>query len=423
VRILARFRSAIRRGTGEAHLIARAHPEVDFSDEIIAACVKTFVYDAQCEGSRAAYLNELIDLSINKPRIVEAVLDRLMVEDDDWWVLNQLFDSAALFAKDGNARARKTLYARYDADAPRCGEEAILILDGLEGLKYIISRRRRRPNVEPNDWEAASLLRQFQEMYPSVDAYAELSDVGKENPDFCGYLEEVRQNQADDETRQRKPRDRYSYESVRESIETSHRVFVTVRRAEELTPGEITNLANDFLCERDEQKLKSYLRLFSYVPFPFGYTPLLEFARGDRGVSLIPEGVDALSQFAGEDIRELALERIAVAADASSHTNLLIRNYRPGDGVLLTTAARRARGQECIHRLTRSYTDIFEANNTPECEAPLTACYDKLRCGICRKHIVLVLIANERLSERIREEIAFDSEPRTRLLATGRPGA
>jgi len=57
--IKQKFKSAIQRGTGEAHLLMQSHPDLDFSTLIIKACIKNFAYDGECEGSRDTYLFEL----------------------------------------------------------------------------------------------------------------------------------------------------------------------------------------------------------------------------------------------------------------------------------------------------------------------------------------------------------------------------
>ena len=80
-----------------------------------------------------------------KNRIVPSVLVALGQERQDTWALVQLFDLAAIFAKEGNKEARKAIYKRYYKKVIEgsewCGEDAIVELDGLEGLKYIAEIR------------------------------------------------------------------------------------------------------------------------------------------------------------------------------------------------------------------------------------------------------------------------------------------
>ena len=60
--IMEKFRSFLRRGTGEAVLIMQQYPRIDFSKEVFRASTHLYGYDPQCEGSRGDYLSRLIDL-------------------------------------------------------------------------------------------------------------------------------------------------------------------------------------------------------------------------------------------------------------------------------------------------------------------------------------------------------------------------
>lgn len=62
-----RFKNAIKRGTGETHLLMRKS-KVDFSSDIIKAALTNLSYDNQSEGSRADYVFELIELSNQKKK-------------------------------------------------------------------------------------------------------------------------------------------------------------------------------------------------------------------------------------------------------------------------------------------------------------------------------------------------------------------
>src|SRR4051794_4259448 len=105
--IKQKFKSAIRRGTGEAYLLMQSHPKLDFSRDIIQASLKNFAYDGQCESNRAGYLFELIKLSGKKNKIRDAILKGLATENDAW-SLAQLFGLAKMFAMQGDMEARES---------------------------------------------------------------------------------------------------------------------------------------------------------------------------------------------------------------------------------------------------------------------------------------------------------------------------
>ncbi len=71
-----KFKSAIKRGTGETHILIKENPTVDFSKEIIKAAVFNFAYDQQSEGGREFYIAELINLSAQKDKILSLFMKR-----------------------------------------------------------------------------------------------------------------------------------------------------------------------------------------------------------------------------------------------------------------------------------------------------------------------------------------------------------
>ncbi|MDO7849381.1 hypothetical protein Q5H92_23660 [Hymenobacter sp. M29] len=173
-RLKRSFRHSIRLGTGRAHLLAWAHPEIDFSPYIIEAARKNFAYDGQAEPSRASYLYELYGHSAQRARIRRAVLKALATEQADTWTLTQLFALARLFARQGDAQARAAIYRRFlnrpIEGSDWVGEQEIIELDGLAGLQYIARKYGRAFAKNPQLWTDDGLIRSFQEMYPAVDA-------------------------------------------------------------------------------------------------------------------------------------------------------------------------------------------------------------------------------------------------------------
>jgi hypothetical protein len=180
-----RFKSAIKRGTGEAHLLMKANPDVDFSKDIITAALTNFSYDNQFEGSRADYVFELIQLSGKKEKIRQAILKGLATERKDTWSLDQLFAITTLFAKQGDKEAKKAIYKRFYKKTIRgyrwAGEQAIIELDGLEGLKYIAAIKGKILQHDPEEWEDGGTVDWFQRENPTIKVYQELEKTGKNN--------------------------------------------------------------------------------------------------------------------------------------------------------------------------------------------------------------------------------------------------
>jgi hypothetical protein len=123
-----------------------------------------------------------------------------------------------------------------------------------------------------------------------------------------------------------------------------------------------------------------------------------------------------LKFFSGSDIREFAIEKLKKVKIPSDYLDLLVSNYKNGDFKLLTEIVARCKNEHDIHSLVYGYINIYEANKTKECKEPLEAIYDKLTCGIHRVDIIKILIENNVLSNRIKNEIKFDSNDEIRKL-------
>ena len=91
-------------------------------------------------------------------------------------------------------------------------------------------------------------------------------------------------------------------------------------------------------------------------------------------------------------------------------------NYKKGDNKLLNEIVKRSDNYDFIHSIGFGYFDIYEANKTQECKEPLEAIYNKTTCGLCRKNVIKILIDNNVLTDKIRQEIKFDSNEEVRKL-------
>lgn len=418
--IRQRFKSAIKRGTGETHLIMMANPKMDFSSDITKAALINYAYDNQSEGSRSEYVFELIELSNQKEKIKRKILEKLEIEKEDTWALDQLFDIAALFAKQGDKEAKKAIYKRFYKKriegSEWIGQDAILELDGLAGLKYIAETKGKIIDKESEEWEDSFMVDFFQEENPDLKVYEELENAAKENKYIRIYLETIKKNKF---KRAERKKPVYNYQVVTERIDKNIIVPLPPVYAKDLSDLDIKKLADDFLHSKTRTKQEKYLRVFDRVKYPFDYRDLLcqakrPYSRKDR---LIEYAVNSLRFFTNQDIREFAIEKLnSNVSRPDIYTNLLIGNYKNGDSELLTKIVNKARNEHQIHDLVFSYVDIFQANKTVDCEKPLMALYDKLTCGLHREDIVKIMIENKVLPDSIKEEIKYDSLDTTREL-------
>jgi len=333
-----RFKSSIKRGTGEVHLILRDNPNVDFSEHIIKASLTNHAYDGQVEGSRANYIFELIESSNQKEKIKEAILKGLENENKDTWALVQLFDLAALFAKQGDNHAYKAIYDRFYKNPIKnskwVGQDVIIELDALDGLKYIAEVKGRIMKNKPEEWDDSFMVDYFQENNPSIKVYDELGKASESNPFIKIYLNKILEHKFNNFQEERP---KYNYELVREKINNFEIVPLPPARAKDLSNNDIQKLADDFLKENNRNKQEKYMRIFDRVKFPYDYRSILNLAKSKYSDNdqLIEYSVNALRYFSGKDIREFAMEILQKTSHPEIYINLLISNYENGDSALL----------------------------------------------------------------------------------------
>ncbi|MES2110934.1 MAG: hypothetical protein V4577_19410 [Bacteroidota bacterium] len=195
--IRQKFTSSIRRGTGEAHLLLRDNPEIDFSKEITAACLKNYAYDGQCEQSRAPYLYELATLNGKTKEIKPAILAAIELRHEDTWTRSQLFQLSKLYAENGDTNAREAIYNNfYKYPTTRndsVGYAEIIDLDGLDGLKFIASKVGRALYEDSDDWHDDSEISYLQRIKPEIDAWLELDKAAEYDPFIKIYLDRIRE--------------------------------------------------------------------------------------------------------------------------------------------------------------------------------------------------------------------------------------
>lgn len=411
--IKQRFRHSIRRGTGEAYLILRDHPAIDFSQDILKVALKNYAYDGQVEGSRADYISRFINLSPKKERMVSRILKALAAGQQDTWALVQLFDLAAIYALEGNPKAHWAIYRRYRkkiiSGSAWCGEEALLKSAGIAGLTYIAKVKGQWFLKNRKEWEDDGLIRSFQERNPQIKVYDELQRAAKRDPAIRKYLEVVKRIQAS-RPRRPPPRQEYNYQRVHENIEKGKVIIPQASRW--LSAAELQRLADDFLQETDPVKLEKYLWVFAGARYPYDHQPILQLAKrqgSEENRDVAHAACRALQFVDAGDVRRFALVKLPRTRHPATYLPLLVANYQRGDNRLLEAVVDKCKNVHAFHHVAGACIDIYKANRTKECKGPMELLYGKLTCGHCRRDVVELLYENGVLSSRIRKELEFDS--------------
>ncbi len=417
--IKRQFFNSLKRGTGEAYLILQDNPNIDFSDIIIRGAITNYAYDQQSEGSRAVYIYQFIKKVKQKDKIIKAVLSKLQVEKKDYWSLDQMCDLTVFFSKEGYTEAKTALYNRFEKNAVEgyefCGKGQLMEIDGINGILKVAEIVGRKI-LEENDSEDSYLIDTFQKKHKDLSVYAELAKASKKNKFIKAYHKSILENKWTFSNHRKFTK--FSYELVKEKIESNKLRVISVGRANDLSIEDVEKLANELLAEKSKQKQELYLRFFSKRKFPFDYHPILKIASGKNPAKtrLIEFSVNSLKYFSGKDIRELALKKLKAEKNPFKYLDLLMSNYKKGDNKLLNEIANRSDNYDFIHSIGFGYLDIYEVNKTKNCREALETIYKKMNCGLCRKNIVKLLFDNNVLADTIRQEIKFDSNEDVRKL-------
>jgi len=410
------FFNALKRGTGEAYIIAREHSTIDFSALIIKGAVKNYAYDGQAENSRARYIWDIISLSPQREKIRHAVLDALATEQTDTWSLTHLFDLVKLYAQQGDQEARQAIYDRFlhhPIDySDWVGYCEILELDGMDGLMFIAEKFGKYIDTMETSWQDNSIIRHFQQNSPQLNVWQELEKASETNMFIRKYLDCI---QRTEENSKKHIRERQVFKDIIDEVLHSDPYIWRNK----LTDVELTLIANRLLIEKNKGALEKLLYVFNYNRFPFDSEYILTLAK-QRPTSrnrIVEFAVCALKYFQSDRIREFALDKISTAKNPIPYIDILTSNYQKNDYTLLTAIALKLNGADIIENLAISYIDIFTANKTQDCKEPLEVLYGKMNCGIHRHSILEILKENNVMSDRIQQEIHYDSYAESRELA------
>ena len=418
------FLNSLKRGTGEAYLIAKNNPEIDFSNQIIKGVLNIFAYDGQCESNRAQYIFDIISISKQKDKIRKAILRGLATEQNDTWNLTHLFALAKLYAQQEDTEVKQAIYDRFlnnpIESSDWVGAYEILELDGLNGLFYVAEKFGKYIEQNPDDWQDDWIINHFQEENKNIKVSEELKRKAKTNKFIRIYLDNIKRTKASQEKHKPKSTE---YKDIIDEVLNS-KPFISFKRKRELTEKEINQIAKRLINETDKSNIERLLDIFDFYKFPYNSQIILDLAKQKRTSKnrIVEYAIYALKHLKSKNIRNFALDRIQNAKNPIDYLEILVSNYKSGDFKLLSEIANKTNNEHKIEHLAGIYTDIFKTNKTKECKQPLEILYNKMNCAIHRNGIIEILLESNVLSDRIKKEIKIDSNIETRQLIEQKNG-
>jgi hypothetical protein len=412
--IRQKFNSSIRRGTGEAYLLLRENPAIDFSKEITAACLKNYAYDGQCEKSRAPYLYELATLNGKAEEIKPAILAAIELRHEDTWTRSQLFQLTRQYAESGDPVAREAIYNNfYKYPTTRndwVGYVEIIELDGLDGLKFIASKVGRALYEDSDDWHDDNEISYLMRINPEIDAWLELEKAAEYDPFIKIYLDRIREILGN---RAVGPKLKVVRKNAVEETLSISRARAAHRK---WTKNELKKIAQRLITEKQSTNREKLLSVFRRNKYPFDSEFILRIAQNAKGKEQ-HIAFDALANLKSPEIRAFAVKGLTNSAEPQKFTIILKSNYKKGDENLLTTIINNTRNEGLIELLLINLIEVYTANRVKDCTAPLEALYNKSNCALHRYDLVKLLIENDVLSTKIKDELPFDCSKNVRELA------
>lgn len=418
ITIKEKFSYAIKRGSGEAHLIMKKYPTTDFSSEILRSVINTYAFDAQSEGTREKYYYDLIQLSNNKETLIEKIVNLLKKKRRDTWAIEQLFNLCALFARDGNAIAGTAVYEQYlkkkVGDTPWVGEDAIVCMDKYKGVSYLAEYYGKRAEEDPEVYVSTGFLYYYDEKQRS-----KIIDKLKKDSAKNFYIKRFLKEYYKELRRNISYNPKLDYKGIKSKILSDKPLFITPKYRRKISRSLISKIAIDFMNEPDINIKKKYLRFFGIIKFPFSYKYILNDVKTiETNANLqIEFAVDALKFFRNSEIREFAISKLITSKFSKYYLDLLVNNYQEGDADVVYDIVKKQDTPDKVHSIVWSIVEIYYKNRTKECKKNLEFLYNHLACGAHRYDVVKIMKMNNVLSERIRREIKYDSYLTTRKLA------
>ena len=413
------FFNSLKRGTGEAYLVVKDNPKIDFSNYIIKGALNIYAYDGQSEGNRAQYIFDIISISKQQDKIRKAVLKGLETEQDETWNLTHLFALAKLYAQQNEVEVKQAIYERFLTNpiegSDWVGAYEILELDGLNGLFYVAERFGKYIAQNPDDWQDDWIIKRFQEENENIEVDVELKKKAKTNKFIRIYLDNIKRTKASQEKHKHKPT---KYKDIIDKVLNSKPHFSFFRKRN-LTDDEVNQIAKRLISETDKSNIEKLLEVFDFYKFPYDSEIILNFAKQRRTSKnrIVENAIDALKYLKSKAIRNFSMDKIQTAKNPIDYLQILVSNYKSGDFKLLSEIVNKTNNEHKIEQLSGIYTDIYKANKTKECKEPLEILYHKMNCAIHRNGIVKVLLENKVLSDKIKQQIKFDCDLNTRKLA------
>ena len=410
------FRQYMLKGRGCCIQAVRRDPE-RYRSEVLWACRNEIAFDAQCEGSRAWYVYQMIDCYEDKSPFLNtliAALDR--ARSGGGWKMQYLGEVLVHFMLDGNKEAEAALWRKY------------------EQLYAILRSKKRQPRryfAERDDF--AALCVDLGERREAMVRIAE--DIGRLYREYSfyngWYFDWL---YAQNGTRILKTLEKQAEisENIAAYLQESKRVeeeelqnrnnrkpspVVVGSRLKQAAREEQLEYMELYLREQEPEGRTQALRVFTRCSYPGDLAPVVaDMDSEDPHLRLVARLV--LENLECPQARQLALDNLE--SDPETWFPMVVRNYSGEDEAFVTSYVKNTpTDRECNTPWHGLHLDVLKMLDHGK-KAPaelLMHIYETSYCPNCRHEALEQMGRRRMLTEEILKECLYDSYADVRTYA------
>ena len=410
------FRQYMLKGRGCCIQAVRRDPE-RYRSEALWACRNEIAFDAQCEGSRAWYVYQMIDCFEDKTPFLHTLIAALDHSRSNYgWKVHYLGEVLVHFMLDGFTEAEEALWRKYEQlyailrSKKRCPRGYFAELNDFSALCVDLGERREAMVKIAEDIGRLYREYSFYDGWSFDWLYAQngerilktLEKKAEKSENIAAYLQESKRVEAE-ELQNRQNR--------RPSPIAEGKRLKQASKEEQLEYMEL------YLREQEPEERTQALRVFTRCPYPGDISPVVaDMESEDPHLRFVARLV--LENVQSPQIRQMALDNLD--ADPDAWFPMVVRNCREEDAAFITTYVKNTpTDRECNTPWHGLHLDVLKMLDHGK-KAPaelLLHIYETTYCSNCRQEALEQMGKRRMLTEEILEECLYDSQEKVRTYA------
>lgn len=420
------FREAMKRGLGRCIMELEHTENVEPYREIVLwGCIHDLAYDAQCEGSRAGYLYELIKRFPDKEPFLDAVIEKFSGNcSDGGWKFFQYCELLGCFSRDGEEKASAALWKKYEelyqilkrkrkrrknGTCPELDDFERLCMELIDGADYPLEVYGKIAGDIGNLFQEGDIFQAFhfdwlfehcQNNYGKARVQKALTSYARQSPKVAEYLTAMEAwKKKCAEKGEKGPRFPQTTEEFLTVFEEGKKpvpwISLGLKRAGNMEAVRI--FAEQYATEQDVIRRTRLLRLFmGRCHFPLSPEQVLADAMS-TDKELQDTALWALEFIRHEKVRQFALKLADREEYAPEAVSILACNYQPEDK---ETFVRLVRKLPVTHEDTgwhHAFGSVFKLLESREVKRVPTELlpflYERTLCSCCRERALREMAA------------------------------